>query len=265
MRRPLVLQLTPLLDLLLIVVFAQYISLQVASLKAIEQEGKSRVEAEARKSAAEGLRDNALEGIEKQSARIRELEREKTRLEQQLAGATVSVSELEKDIESIGGELSRMLDIPAEDLTAPLERALKHMPAIRAKQIVQTLQTMGRASPQAVVEYLVENAELRQHVDIWEVHVDSDDSLRVTYGQEVIAAGLIFNTADDLAAELTQFVKDQGRPQSLVFIFFTYSNAHKGAVEQTKQGLESARKLLTAFYPESRFHTARGRYSKEPP
>src|SRR5436309_13477335 len=101
-RRRFTLQLTPLLDLLFIVLYAQYIDLQAATRREIAQATTQREQAEAAKEAAAKLRTDALERLDGLNQKLEQADIEKRRLspELELARAgTAQESQARGDLE----------------------------------------------------------------------------------------------------------------------------------------------------------------------
>src|SRR5687768_10660547 len=83
-RRRFTLQLAPLLDLLFIVLYAQYIDLQEATKREIGQETQRRQQAEQAKNDAAKLRTDALTHVSELTQKIEQFEIEKRRLTREL-------------------------------------------------------------------------------------------------------------------------------------------------------------------------------------
>src|SRR6185503_4435082 len=83
-RRRFTLQLAPLLDLLFIVLYAQYIDLQDITRREIAQESERRHEAEQQKEEAAKLRTDALERLSDLNQKVEQFEIEKRRLTREL-------------------------------------------------------------------------------------------------------------------------------------------------------------------------------------
>ena len=87
LRRRFTLQLTPLLDLVLLVLYAQYIDLERAARREVGREATLRQEAEFAQSEAAKLRSDALTQLSTLYRRVEELELDKQQLTRQLETA----------------------------------------------------------------------------------------------------------------------------------------------------------------------------------
>src|SRR3954471_20275239 len=83
-RRRFTLQLTPLLDLLFIVLYAQYIDLQDATRREVAQETERRHQAESHEEQAAKRRTDALQQLSDLNQKVEQFEIEKRRLTREL-------------------------------------------------------------------------------------------------------------------------------------------------------------------------------------
>ena len=201
-----VLQLTPLLDLLLIVIFAQYLDVT-------ERDQSRAVQLRvAEESAAEATR----RADESETARFRS-ERDAAIAKQQ-ADASLAKS---KTLLRVASE---MFDLPEPQRQALLDAdsgLLADVPSQEARVVAARLTELMTGQPDAVQRHLTTHEELRKHADIWTIHVDAD-------GRLLLDAGGRTETLAPLSS-LGQFVpsvfawsKRQPETKSLVLVLFSY-------------------------------------------
>jgi hypothetical protein len=198
-RRRFALQLTPLLDLLLIVMFAQY------------------MEAQKR----EEIRE---EGLTHQSERLELAEQENANLQEDLARIA--------DQQQLLGELvTRLFEVSPEQMEAVLDP--NRDPAVSAAeldQLRQEFETMAEQSPGRAIMHLLTYHEIRKWCDVWEIKVERD-FFTLTSGEEVIRRRLPLTGADlslnvdAVQDELFQAMMSLSSSEDLVVILLTFDRS----------------------------------------
>ncbi|GIX05281.1 MAG: hypothetical protein KatS3mg114_1150 [Planctomycetaceae bacterium] len=214
-RRRLTLQLIPLLDLLLIVVFAQYL------------EGRLRQEEQ---------RDTFAQ-------QQRAAEEQRRRLEARLA-------DVETSAETLQQHLDRYTQVFLEIMQAA-ETALQQshndgkvaeLPAGIPPQILLEQLSQLRHSPERVWEHLVRYAEIRKRIDLWQLHLTEQ-------GECVLCTGLqriVFraDTAPAFAQRLFETYKQLPEPKSVVLILVTWGDVRFVWRKAATEGLATAVDLM---------------------
>ena len=278
-RRRLVLQLTPLLDLLFIVLFAQYIDLQEATRREIaqetrrrEEETKRRQEAENSESEAAKLRTDALSQVAELNRRLEQFEIEKRRLARELELARAETQregqareELEKlaarDRAAIGSLVQNVLRINQDAILEAIQGA----PATDRQRLRASFEEMNTKSAAAVIHHLRATDELKKRADLWELYIGDDNSVRVTIAGEVMAENLQVQSPDRLANAVVEAARQRGEPKSLVIILLSWSNADRRTRDLARQALEDVVTVLKAQWPGKRIEVAPLGYTPVPP
>jgi hypothetical protein len=268
------LQLTSLVDLLFIVMFLQYMELQDASAQQVAAESARAKLAETARLDATRLKESALANTEDMNRRLQVLESENKSLQDKLTEASkrLAVAQVEQqseekraaaDMRAIGAAVKDMIGIPPDALTAAVGRA---SPQERQK-LRQSFEELRDKSPGQLVRHLRETSELRKYSEVWEVHINSDNSVTLKIGPQTDQPPqqVFVRSADEFANRVVAAAKEQGEPKSLVIICLTWADADLRTREQVLNGLKFA---VTALKPEwggtKRIELARLGYSEAP-
>ena len=271
-RRRFTLQLAPLLDLLFIVLYAQYIDLQEATKREIAQETQRREQAEQAKNDAAKLRTDALTHVSELTQKIEQFEVEKRRLTRELELARAETQkegqareELEKlaakDRAAIGSLVQNVLRINQDAILEALQGA----PTADRQRLRASFEEMTSKSAAAVIHHLRATEELKKRADLWEVYIADDNSVRVTVVGEVMAEHLQVQTADQLANTIAEVARQRGEPKSLVIVLLSWSNADRRTRDLARQALEDVVTVLKADWPGKRIEVAPLGYTPVPP
>ena len=246
--RKLTLQLTPLLDLLLIVIFAQYLELR---------ESAARTEAGVRQQAASEVaalrKKRALDSRQREAAERRwtELKQEHSALAQKL---TKREYELTTALRRAIEQQERVGDIVAELFQLPdelVERALKpRNPTQQSRspeqieQLRQAFRDLAKKRGRAVLQHLFTFEELRKRCDIWKVYVT--ETGLIDFRVDEVTHTFRADTAEDFATELFDRYKALPDRKRLVIILFSYGDAKAGPRQAVLDGLPVATARMQA-------------------
>jgi hypothetical protein len=224
-RRRFSLQLTPLMDMLLIVMFAQYMEAQrYESERAQGMEAQSQRLAQAEEAAAgfEQQRSDLTDQINQSRLENEELARQNQSLRED-ADRFASQHEVLADL------LKQLFEIPPEELEALLDPnrapALSESPS-ELERIRQEFNAMAEQSSGRAVTHLLTYHEILKFCDVWELKVDRN-FFTLTAGDEVLRRRLPVTAdgmLDDAAAqqELFDVMKSLEAPNELVVILLTF-------------------------------------------
>ena len=226
-RRRLTFQLTPLLDLLLIVIFAQYMEVQQA--------------------AATG--ESVLLG------RNMTLEKEFQQRHQDLESAhKVAMKALETDRVRFGEQFQSILDqhqqaktTLAETFNLPLrvvEEALRLKTsgqtgdAERLEKAVRNLQQLLESRNSELLRFLIRYDEMRKHVSIWELHLLENGQALFTDGK--LTQRLSFESSEEFGVQCFILSNSFEEPRPLTLILMTYADTQAGFRRSAVEGLPIA-------------------------
>ncbi|MEJ7591449.1 MAG: hypothetical protein WKF77_07860 [Planctomycetaceae bacterium] len=218
-KRRLALQLTPLLDLLLIVMFSQYIENRNRSVAAQE---------------ALAAREKSLDTrLAEQDARM---EQRRLALEKDVADRKASLAELSKTYDErfrsilnqhqqIGSILAESLNLPGNVMAEVLKLRTSGSSddAKRLQDAAERLQKLMQARGEEIFRFMLQVDEMQKHVTIWEIHVQENGQAFITDSQQSFVTD--FATDADLAARLFESSKSFSEPKSLIVVLLTWSDA----------------------------------------
>jgi hypothetical protein len=234
-RRPgkrVILRLTPLLDLLLIVMFAQYMELQATTAQQVEAE-------QVRSAQAQAIRQEFARANQSLQDRIDSLEESNRLLRDQVATRRQRQEQLEENLQRVTEIAQKQLRIPAD----VVRHALAEADLDQTRRLEEELQHLRRTSLADVVRYLRKNLEFRNHWDVWEVHIDSTDSLRLINNDQVLVDDLFVTSRDSFVQTVGDYF-GQAEPKSTVLILLSWADASFGTRNLVKAGLDDLQGIL---------------------
>lgn len=234
--RKLGVQLTPLLDLLLIVMFAQLLDVrghesdnrQIAGDVAAEQDRMTQQLAELEEAHSRSLSD--LERLRDRNQALEEgiatstsdAETTEARLEQALAQQRV-----------LGELVTELFQIPEEDLaellnegrTPPIASSPEELERLRERFREMSEQRAGQ-----MILHLLSYEEIRKRCDVWNLHVDGQGIAEFDTGDQTFRLRV---NSTDFEEELFRLYKSIPQPKSLVIVLLTYDRDSRKPVTDT--------------------------------
>lgn len=229
--RKMTFQLTPLLDLLLIVIFAQFIEVQQTSNKS-EAALETRA-AEMRQTLlaqAEELR-NKMDAAH--DLRMRDVESKREYYDQAFK------SILEQQNQS-GEMLSEMFDIP-EDMVNELlgiKAGQKAYTPEQSANIRRTLKGLQQKNGRELLKTLISYGEMKKRCDVWEIYVTEDGTIELDNGEFV--KKFRAKTQSEIEDGLFAAYKSFPEPKTLVILMFSYGDASAGIRQRSQDALPAA-------------------------
>lgn len=203
-RRRLALQLTPLLDLLLIVIFAQYMEVQQSSLQ-VRQDLDERQQA------------LALE-------RDRLAERRQA-LDEEWAQRVASH---QRQLDTASDRLARTLDLPGQ-LVRELTRLNDEgsvADAQRLRRASQRIKNLTDARGSEFVQMVLRVDEMQKHVSLWELHVQANGRALLSDGMQTLDVS--FESRDEFLDRVHAASKSLAEPRTLVLLLLSHGDAQAG-------------------------------------
>jgi hypothetical protein len=271
-RRRFTLQLTPLLDLLFIVLYAQYIDLQQATRREIEQATAQREQAQVAKHEADKLRTDALERLNDLNHKLEQADIEKRRLARELELARAETEkesqargDLEKlatrDRQAIGQMVQNLLRINQDAILEALQGAT---PVDQQKLRVE-FEEIKNTSAAGIIHHLRATVELKKRADLWEVYIDDNNSVRLTLVGNVVAENVQVAEPDQLTNTLAEAARQRGEPKSLVVVLLSWSNADRRTRDTVRKAVDNLVTVMKAEWPGKRIEVAPLGYTPVPP
>ena len=246
--RRLTFQLTPLLDLLLIVIFAQFMEMRDTTTAQEQQSTATIARAEQEFVQASGERDRLRSERLKAEAALANLEREMALLKDVAEDLSLSREELEDKLaaareqrDHVAGLVAQIFDLPpdaVQELIRVRTQQDVRLTPEQVKRLRNEVREFSQQSPQAAVRHLLTFEEMRKRCDIWELYVSE-------MGMTVFIAGdqtqrFRAATADEFERRLFECYKTLPQPKSLVILLLSYGDVKASVYEAAMNGLPRA-------------------------
>ena len=210
--RRLSLQLTPLLDLLLIVIFAQYLEVGTIAKQETERAEVERVEARA-----------DLESVQKQ---LQELQQQLAQIDQKRRDTESADYASREQLGKLFGELFR---IP-ESVIQKIAKRRSSDEAVLSTEELDALKTefkvLSTARADQIVDHLLTFTEMKKRFDVWELYVQQDNSVIITAGphQKRLQPDDV-ETPELFSEEFFKLYKSFPQSKNVVLILVTYGDS----------------------------------------
>ncbi|MGO9114050.1 MAG: hypothetical protein ACLP9L_32950 [Thermoguttaceae bacterium] len=259
-RRRLVVQLASLVDLLFVILFLQYMQLRLISHRQAVMEKGLRTHAEAAAKDAQGVTDQVVHNLEQLQNANRQLTEDLKNAEKRIHGLEGKSKEVARQAEE---ELLFVAKAAQDMLGVDLGPALRNGTQTDVDAIKALLGKLRTADPGAIVQHLRTTREIQKLCSIWDVHLNADGIVRLRCGE----ATRTFRPRDenDFAQQFVETSKEAGEPKSLVVVLRTFGDAQLAARQCEEKGLERAKVLLRAEWPNKRFVLATAHFSAAAP
>lgn len=249
--RRLTFQLVSLFDLLMIVIFAQYMDVQATARNQAEKASHELEAARERMVAAEQQRA-AEAGFLAEGAEIRKLlgkDLERITMENEMlkADAERKQAELRSELKQAREDIARVGDFVSELFNLPDEtraRILKSRSAGEAAKIGESLRALASKRGSDMVRHVLTLDELHKRCDVWELQVDDSNVTTFTTGK--VKSRFRASTAAQFSGELFNRYKNLPQPKSMVIILLSWSDAELRARTAAIEGLEQATEKMRA-------------------
>ena len=223
-RRRLTLQLTPLLDLLLIVMFSQYLENRDRGLLAQEKIVQQRRKADS-------------ELAERREALEREFARQQKSLDDLRAVYDERFRGIIEQHHQAGTLLAESLNLPGAAMTEILKLRTANSPddAERLSIATERVKELMQARGKDLFRFLIKVDQMQKHVSVWEVHVLENGKAQISNGEQLFTAD--FQSESDFAARLYGHSKSFADPRTLVIMLLSWGDAQGGARQRATNGM----------------------------
>ena len=228
--RKLTFQLTPLLDLLLIVFFAQYLEVRT-----VVREESGRLQASHLALTAD--LNETLQQLVLLHTQLEELQE----LREERQSQTRELQRMRAQRDLIGELVVEMFRLPESAVEAVVREKSPVGPgpsSADVRQLKSQLSRMAAANGTEIVDHLLTFHELRKRCDLWELYIHDDGQIVLTVGDQRLKL-----RAEDPAAftaRLFEAYKSMPQPKSLVLILISYGDARLGVRQAVLEGLPGA-------------------------
>lgn len=272
--RRLTFQLTPLLDLLLIVIFAQFLDVRDTT---TEQEQSTTTQLSAAQEELAGTQDQ----LAKIFAERNEAEADREFLRKSLQELKDSTSGLEIERQSLEESLKRaheqrdtianlvadLFDLPDETINELIRTRTPENVRLTPEQVTrlrEEFKSFAEQNPGESVRHLLTFEEMRKRCDIWELYIN--DTGKTVFSGSGQSHTFRAETAGEFATELYERYKTLPQPKSLVIILLSYGDVKASVYEAAVNGLPVvAERMRTDQSGRSRFEYAVLGFNPTPP
>ena len=272
--RRLTFQLTPLLDLLLIVIFAQFLDVRDTT---TEQTQSTSTQLSAAQEQLAGTQDQLAKALaEKQQAEAdREfLSRSLKELKESTSGLEVQRNSLEESLkraheqrDTIANLVSDLFDLPDEMVDELIRMRTPENVRLTPEQVQRLrkeFRSFSKQNPGESVRHLLTFEEMRKRCDIWEIYIN-DTGMTVFSGSGQTHT-FRAETTQEFASEIYERYKTLPQPKSLVIMLLSYGDVKASVYEAAVDGLPLvAERMRTDQSGRSRFEYAVLGFNPTPP
>ena len=223
-HRRLTFQLTPLLDLLLIVIFAQYMEVQQVeeSRAAVLEERRNTLESDyvQRQEDLQTAHQKAMEAVK--SSQARSTERFQNILQQH---------------QQVGATLTETFNLPGRvmEQVLKLRTAGQERDADQLERAADELRRLLDSRESELLRFMIRYDEMQKHVSVWELHLLENGQALFTDGTSV--SKVSFESVDEFRTRCLETSKSFAEPRPLTLILMTYGDTQAGFRRHAADGL----------------------------
>lgn len=232
-RKRLTLQLTPLLDLLLIVIFAQYMEVQQNVRSAESELGVQRQQIAAER---QQLADQAAAERSVQNA---ELSAQKSDLEQQREEYARRFQSILDQHQQAASVLADALQLPGQlmEQLAKLRSGGAAEDADRLEAAASRVRELLKSRGEQFMQVVIRFDEMQKHVSVWEIHLQENGQAVVSDGDQ--SQTISFESAEGFQTRVFEASKTFGDPRTLVLVMLTHGDTQAGLRRKATDAMPS--------------------------
>jgi len=247
-------QLTPLMDLLLIIVFAQFLDVRETA-----QQQTIKLQNEREELTLQIARERSeLLGI-RQAVRQRQAELERQR-DQARAARDEAIEQSRvrsSDVQVAMDMITEYFKIDESAITRP-PGADDEAEKDPVEEAIRRASELADSSPDAVIRFLIGHAELLKRAEIWTVHADETKRIQIQAGQQEASFRLESKTqsdrTDEVADRMFAAYKQFPQPKGLVILLVSFDpQSVAGVYQPLIDAIPSTLERLRADTSQSRF------------
>lgn len=243
------LQLTPLLDLLLIVIFAQYLEMEQTTQAVTEKRTDDLAVLEYRLDEAEQNLMFSKEVLA-ESQRLRFQAEEELKAAQQMRAEDQLKAAADQD--EMSGRLKDVIDQRDKILSAlktayqnssqeiskiieALSKGGTTPQPIAPEKVEELAKDVEQSQPRDLATFLLAYEEIRKRCDIWEIHINSQEVIDVHIGEKTFSIRAV--SEDDFQQKLFNLYKSLPQTKGLVIILVSYGEVRATMRQQVLSSL----------------------------
>lgn len=249
-RRKILLQLTPILDLMITILFVQTVLLQGISREAISYSEKAAQTERKLKDIVSDTLKESRELSERLQRDNQELAKERNDLQNQLnesrdalkkvqeqqEAASENAKHATENFQKIAGLTKNLFDIPDDTIKS----LMANIDPGQAERIGEALEQIKKESPEKAIRELRKVDEFRRMCDFWEIRMNSDHWVIVSVNERERGKFLVQDNRDKeyMINELENATRQIDEPKSLVIVTLSYENPTINLLNRTRKGVE---------------------------
>ena len=246
--RRLTLQLTPLLDLLLIVIFAQFLEVReqqvaegLSAAAAIEEKDAALARLFEVEDRLEALRQDLTESDLRAARSVADADRRAREL-------NVAHQELDRALAQhrvLGELVVELFQIPAEDVARilnPRNRSSSTQTPEDLEQLKRRFEQLAMRQSGRMIEHLLSYEEIRKRCDVWNLHVDEKSICTWETDENEHPVRIPFDLKGNvdqgrLLKDMYNLYRSLPQPRSLVILLLSYDRTSKISVTQAMRDI----------------------------
>ncbi len=247
-RRRMSLQLTPLLDLLLIVIFAQFMDVERATQTQAESVTMTQQASEDQQKEVSRLEALLLElqaMLKASQEKVEVAEGQANQNKQDKDAAENLIGQLQAQQQLIAGFLKSLFQDTADKLksndAAENVRFLDEMTARIARQETERL---AKASPEKIIRHVLTYEEVIKRTDLWDIHVTSQGVIVLSTPNRTLE--IRSTSPQDFSNQVFAFYKSLSQPKGLVIILYSYGDARADVRQAVELGIPMVAERMRA-------------------
>lgn len=229
-KRNNVLMLTPLLDLLFIIIFAQLLQASTA----VEEQTELRLEAQQEQSLSDAAREESklererLDSIIIQQEKIiANLEKAKAELESEVEAQETSIKQMDVVMENLGELFKKQFNVPEEHLQDLIAGADER----DAEKIREFLEEMNNSSPAEAIKTAKKLDEMLRRSEFWYIYIDENNQIMFSTSTETIFENFRPTSSEQTRRQFHDEMSKLPDPARMVFIIISYHSKSSISLE----------------------------------
>jgi len=177
-------QLTPLLDLLLIVIFAQYLDVRDRSVHEQKSQAAESSALRAELNEVKNDRKQLVADLSRSRAKLDKLDDE---LRRKRAEQTEEAKRLRRQRNLLAENFARLFKLPDDAVTKAVQPLTANNTArskAELEKLRRRIEELKQSQPHEIVRHVVKFEELLKRCDVWEIHIDRKRIANVSIGRK---------------------------------------------------------------------------------
>ncbi len=226
-------QLTPLLDLLLIVIFAQFMELRESNAREQADSQQSVTEAERQLDALKHDREEITKQYQDLQKRLANVTAQQVDLKDEL-----KLTKQQRDL--VGDLVVALFELPEDTIQKIVQSAesTRDLSPKELERIRAEFRELAKSNRSAAIKHILTFQEIRKRCDVWEVHIAKNG--KVSFITDDGTFDFRADGPDEFEMHIFNRYKSLPQPKSLVIVLLTYEDVAFGHRQAALRGLPRA-------------------------